>query len=187
MANAKKERIDVGGLLRSPSAGRCKRCALDLTKRVQTIAAVSQAHIVNDPNRGPLKICVHYDPARTTPAKVRATAAQMGVQVGRQRGHVTLALPSEAPKQKLARLRDAKGVINVDEFDNGEALIEFDPKSLDSARVLALLESDAASAKTRASHNHETGKDHDHAHRATKATQVIPNRQGYINTKLMGQ
>jgi Cd2+/Zn2+-exporting ATPase len=164
MANAKKERIDVGGLLRSPAAGRCKRCALDLTKRVQTIAAVSQAHAVNDPNRGPLKICVHYDPARTTPAKVHAAAAQMGAKIGRERGHVTLPLPSDEPKQKLARLREAKGVTNVDEFDNGEALIEFDPKSIDSARVLALLDSDAASAKASASHNHGTGKDHDHAH-----------------------
>lgn len=159
MANAKKERLDVAGLLRSPSAGRCKRCALDLTNRVQTIAAVSQAHVVNDPNRGPLKICVHYDPSRTNPAKVRAAAAQMGVQVGRQRGHVTLALPEHAPKKQVDKLREAKGVLNVDEFESGEALIEFDPKLIDGAHVLAIMETDAAPAKRAtegsAAHSHE--------------------------------
>ncbi|MGD9968648.1 MAG: heavy metal translocating P-type ATPase [Hyphomonadaceae bacterium] len=160
MANAKKERLDVAGLMRSPSAGRCKHCALDLTKRVQTIAAVSQAHVVNDPNRGPLKICVHYDPARTNPAKVRATAAQMGVQVGRQRGHVTLALPEHAPKRQLAKLREAKGVINVEEFESGEALIEFDPKLIDGAHVLAIMDADAAPAKR----SIETGAAHSHEH-----------------------
>lgn len=159
MTKPKKERMDVAGLLRSPSAGRCKRCALDLTKRVQTIAAVSQAHLVNDVNRGPLKICVHYDPARTNPTKLRATAGQMGVQVARQRGHVTLALPEHAPKKRLAQLREVKGVTNVDTFDSGEALIEFDSRLIDDARVLAILETDAPtlerSAKAGGEHSHE--------------------------------
>ncbi|MBY0566029.1 MAG: heavy metal translocating P-type ATPase [Hyphomonadaceae bacterium] len=133
-----------------------------MTKRVQTIAAVSQAHVINDPNRGPLKICVHYDPARTTPAKVRATAAQMGIQVGRQRSHAVVAAPQDASKKKLTQLRDAKGVLNVDQFDSGEVLVEFDPKLIDEARVLALLESKVASPG--ASGQNQSGKAHEHQH-----------------------
>jgi len=164
MTNVKKDRIDAAVLLRSPSAGRCQRCAVELSKRIETIAAVSKAHVVNDPSRGPLKICVHYDPARTTLEKMRASAAQMGARAGRQRGHSILVLPADAPEQNIAQLRQAKGVLNVDLFGSTEALVEFDPKTIDAENLISVLEGRTDAPKPGHEHQHARGDGHQHEH-----------------------
>ncbi len=126
MANTKKARLAIATLMRQPSAGRCRRCALELTKKVQTIAAVSQAHVVNDANRGPLKLCIHYDADRTTHARVELVAGQMGVALSKQRQHTIIEDASANQATDIEALRRAKGVTAVDQFTDGAILMEFD-------------------------------------------------------------
>ena len=165
MASA-KDRLDVSDLLRSSSAARCRRCAVELTTKVQRLAAVSQAHVVSASDSTALKICVHFDPEKTTLARIRLTAGQMGASLARQRGHFSVVLPPTSSKASVARLREASGVLHVIDFENGEALVEFDPQTIDQDQALKLLEGgDApppASAKA-GTDTHKTHK-HDHAH-----------------------
>ncbi len=173
MANVKKDRLDVASLLGSPSAGRCRRCALALSERIETLASVEKAHVVNDPNRGPLKVCIHFDPDQTTLEKVRAGAAQAGAKVGRKNGHALLRPGGETTAQRIEALRGAKGVLGVDAFESGEVLVEFDANVLDGERVLAMLSSDTAPLQRAPVHSESSKHDHDHGGWFGERTELV--------------
>lgn len=158
MANTKKARLAVATLMRQPSAGRCRRCAIELTKKVQTIAAVSQAHVVNDANRGPLKLCIHYDADRTTPARVELVAGQMGVALSKQRQHTVIEDASANQATDIEALRRAKGVTAVDQFTDGAILLEFDASAGRSNALPRQLANGPASQPAKPHSN----DDHDH-------------------------
>ncbi len=133
MPNDKKERLATAILMQQPSAGRCRRCASELATKIQTVSAVSKAHVVNDPNRGPLKICIHYDADKTTHERVQMAATQMGVSLGRLRHHATIEDEGERQEGEIDELRRVKGVSTVEQFTDGVILIEFDPKQVGPA------------------------------------------------------
>lgn len=171
MANTKKARLATATLMRQPSAGRCRRCALELIKKVQTIAAVSQAHVVNDADRGPLKICIHYDADRTTRERVELVAGQMGVALSKQRQHALIEDEAARQQADTTSLLRAKGVTAAERFADGVVLIEFDPALVKADAVAALANGRAPPQQSK--HHNDDGHQHSHGGWFGERTELV--------------
>ena len=99
---AAKVKLELAQLLHSPDAGACRACGVEMTRRLQKLAAVSQAHVEGAPETG-LRLCVHYDASKEPKKRIHILAAQMASQVVRQREHIALDVGDV--KHEMKRLR----------------------------------------------------------------------------------
>ena len=152
-----KLKLELPNVLRTEAAGACRACGVELARKLQRIAAVSQAHVEGDPDSG-LRVCVHFDPSKEGKKRIHILAAQAASQVLRRREHVVLS--ANDAKAAAKRVRGCNGVLVATELSDNRVLVDFDPNLiLAETLVQNFSEAPGAQKKTTppapAAHNHE--------------------------------
>ncbi|UPT63406.1 MAG: hypothetical protein M0D54_02240 [Hyphomonadaceae bacterium JAD_PAG50586_4] len=119
-----KLKLELPNVLRTEAAGACRACGVELARKLQRIAAVSQAHVEGDPDSG-LRICVHFNPSKEGKKRIHILAAQAASQVLRRREHVVLTVNDA--KAAAKRVRGCNGVLLATELSDNRVLADFDP------------------------------------------------------------
>ncbi len=122
-----KVKLELKALFRSEDAAACRTCAVEMTRRLQKLAAVQQAHVEGEAETG-LRVCIHFDPAKEDKKRIHVLGAQMANQVIRQREHIRLDVANA--KQEAKRLRSCNGVLLVSELSVSSVLVDYDPHLL---------------------------------------------------------
>lgn len=149
-------KLELSTILKSASARSCRNCATELARKIQTLSAVSEAHVENGAEG--FRLCVHYDAKKEKAARIRLVAQRMGEQVTRLKAHTVVAFDT---KRDLARIRESKGVLSVVEFAPGQAIVEFDPQV---ASLVSLTAAITSSEKMDKEESARAEKEHQHAH-----------------------
>ena len=153
---AAKVKLELAQLLHSPDAGACRACGVEMTRRLQKLAAVSQAHVEGAPETG-LRLCVHYDASKEPKKRIHILAAQMASQVVRQREHIALDVGDV--KHEMKRLRGCNGVLEVSKIAPGRVLVDYDPHLILGETLAQGFRKKSPTAPARES------SDHAHEHR----------------------
>jgi len=157
-ASPAKVKLELTQLFHSADAGACRACAVEMTRKLQKLAAVSQAHVEPAVDAPGLRVCVHFDPSKEEKKRIHILASQMASQVIRHREHVMLNVSD--PKAETKRLQTCTGVLLVREIAPAKLLVDFDPRLI-MAETLAQSVSTKANV-ARAEPKAEGGHTHEH-------------------------
>jgi Cd2+/Zn2+-exporting ATPase len=155
---AAKLKLELAQLFHSADAGACRVCGVEMTRRLQKLAAVSQAHVEGAPQAG-LRVCVHYDASKEEKKRIHILAAQMASQVLRHREHIALDVGDV--KRETKRLRRCNGVLTVGEIGPNRVLVDYDPRLLLGETLARSVDRTKPTASTQAPDR--GAHDHDHA------------------------
>lgn len=154
---ATKVKLELTQLFHSGDAGACRACAVEMTRRLQKLAGVSQAHVEMASDAPALRVCVHFDASKEEKKRIHILASQMASQVIRHRDHVTLDVADV--KAEAKRLQQCNGVLLVREVATGKLLVDFDPRLIMAETLMQSVNTKAnvanAANKTESGHTHE--------------------------------
>ena len=118
------------------------QCVHRLTEVLSGSPGLDEVHVVDGDEGAPARLCVHYDPAVTSVAKIRSLAESAGGRLTDQFGHVLWAVSGIGhPRRGRAvaeALRRVPGVIEA-EVSPGLVRVEFDRARVDESALQALL------------------------------------------------
>jgi Cd2+/Zn2+-exporting ATPase len=140
---SERVRLDLDVLLPGGTVG-CDVCAQRLLERIQTQEGILDVHLVDEP--GPEgRLCVHFDPRRTTLAKVRRAAQAAGVGLAERYGHITLPVErigaEDGGPRLESRLRQVPGVLTASVSMAAQAAtVEFDLEATDPDKIRLALD-----------------------------------------------
>lgn len=157
-ASPVKVKLELKQLFHSADAGACRACAVEMTRKLQRLAAVTQAHVEPATESSGLRVCVHFDASKEEKKRIHILASQMASQVIRHREHVILDVGDT--KAETKRLEKCNGVLLVTTISPGKLLVDFDPRL-----IMAETLSQSITSKTsapRATPNRESGHSHEH-------------------------
>ena len=154
-----KVKLELKTLFRSESAGVCRTCALEMTRGLQKLAAVEQAHVEGNADTG-LRICVHFDPNKEDKKRIHTLGAQLANQVIRQREHIALDVANA--KREAKRLLTTNGVLAVNQLSPTRVLVDYDThllmgETLAKAVAAKSNQSESNEGKSAREHSHEHG------------------------------
>ena len=165
-----KEKIvlDLPVLLPDALDGR-DRCVNRLTATLSGAPGLEDVHVVAAADGMPARLCLHFDPATTSVARIRSLAEAGGASLTEQFSHVlwTVTGVNHIRKARTVAesLRRLDGVAEA-EVTPGLARVEFDRTKLDEERLAEVLEQHgvgvAQQGADHAGHDHGTAGD-DHA------------------------
>lgn len=153
-ARTAKAKLELRTLFRSAEAGSCRTCAIELTRKLQRLAAVSQAHVERNAD-GTDRVCVHFDPMREDKKRIHILGTQLANEVIRHRDHIALEVPSA--KREAKRLRSCNGVLLVTEIDPTHVLVDYDPRLILGETLADSVTKASTSAREPDEHKHEHG------------------------------
>jgi Cd2+/Zn2+-exporting ATPase len=153
-----KVKLELKALFRSEDAAACRTCAVEMTRRLQKLAAVQQAHVEGKAETG-LRVCVHFDPKKEDKKRIHVLGAQMANRVIRQREHIRLDVANA--KQEAKRLRSCNGVLLVSELSVSSVLVDYDPHLLMGETLAKSVRAGTPGSQLEAT---PAEKEHSHAH-----------------------
>ncbi|MCA9125570.1 MAG: heavy metal translocating P-type ATPase [Planctomycetales bacterium] len=174
MINVKKVKLDLTLLIPNvPNAQ--DACVGRLTELLRSKVGIDDAHVSNEPQQGPDRLCIHYDASKVSLSEVREFAQRAGAELERHYGHVIRRVESmhegraSAIQSRLVRL---EGVLEAVVASDGTVRVEFDREITDEDKIARVL---AAWSRKPQEHDHEAEKPsgdhegpshagHDHAH-----------------------
>ena len=134
---------------------------------------VSKAHVEKAVGETAALLCIHYDPALITLARIRERAVAAGAAVTERFGHLHLEVDglthARRARTVAERLRQVSGIIEADASASGAVRVEFDRTLIAELEIRNLLkamgapprEPDTTGSSTTSSAPHGG---HDHAH-----------------------
>lgn len=159
--------LDLPVLLPDALDGR-DGCVDRLTATLTGAPGLEQVHVVDAADGAPARLCMHYDPAATSVARIRSLAEAAGAKLTDRYGHVLWPVTGIGHVRKARTvaeaLRRVDGVMEA-EVTPGLVRIEFDRSIVDADRLRAVLGEHGVSVPA-AGGEHE-GHDHaegDHVH-----------------------
>ena len=133
--------LDVPVLLPDALDGR-DHCVTRLTAMLSGTPGLDQVHVVEAADGAPARLCLHYDPATTSVARIRSLAEAAGANLTDQFGHVLWSVAGVGHVRKARTvaesLRRVDGVVEA-EVSPGLVRVEFDRTIIDEPKLVALL------------------------------------------------
>ena len=118
-------------------------CVDRLTATLTGAPGLEQVHVVDATDGAPARLCMHYDPATTSVARIRSLAEAAGAKLTDQYQHVLWTVTGVGHVRKARSvaeaLRRVDGVMEA-EVAPGLVRIEFDRSSVDEARLRVVLD-----------------------------------------------
>ncbi|UPY38862.1 heavy metal translocating P-type ATPase [Sediminicoccus sp. KRV36] len=126
---AKRVKLDLGILL--PDApGEADACVWRLISALNGHDGIDQVHVVPASGDHPAQLCIHYDPAVASLARVRDIAQSTGAQLTERFGHVLWDVEGLRDERRARTVTDLlsrlPGVMEADASPAGPVRIEFD-------------------------------------------------------------
>lgn len=116
------------------------RCVQTLIGLLNASDELAEAHIVAADGPAPAQLCIHYDPARLSLARVRELALAAGAQITGNFGHLSAVLTppphARAARSLAAQLLELAGVLEAELSSSGSLRLEFE-RSLADLEALA--------------------------------------------------
>lgn len=123
-----KLRLDIPLLLPEvPDAA--DACVSRLLSEIRGRQGVDDAHVVAASEAAAAQLCIHYDPALLSMARIREFAAAAGADISQRYGHAVWRIDSRYERQARtigARLRAVPGVLEAEAGAGGTVRVEFD-------------------------------------------------------------
>jgi Cd2+/Zn2+-exporting ATPase len=166
----KRLKLDLGILL--PDApGEADACVGRLINDLNGRAGIGQAHVVPASGEHPAQLCIHYDPAVASLARVREIAESAGAELTQRFGHVLWDVEGLLDERRARTVTDLlsrlPGVMEADASAAGPVRIEFDRTATSEAALRSALggmgvvtRGGVLPAAPEADHDHE----HEHEH-----------------------
>ena len=133
--------LDLPVLLPDALDGR-DRCVERLTSTLRDTPGLDNVHVVDARAGAPARLCLHYDPATTSVARIRGLAEAAGAGLTEQFGHVLWNVTGIAHARRARTvaetLRRLDGVAEA-EVSVGVVRVEFDRTVIDTTRLRAAL------------------------------------------------
>jgi Cd2+/Zn2+-exporting ATPase len=141
-ARSKRLRLDLGILL--PDApGEADACVWRLIKDLDGHAGIGGAHVLPAVGGHPARLCIHYDPAVASLARVRDIARRAGAALTQRVGHVLWNVEGLRSERRARTVTDLlarlPGVLEADASAAGRVRIEFDSMATSEAALRAAL------------------------------------------------
>ncbi|MCG2663576.1 MAG: heavy metal translocating P-type ATPase, partial [Brevundimonas sp.] len=137
-----KLRLDIPLLLPEvPDAA--DACVSRLLSEIRGRQGVDEAHVVAASEAAPAQLCIHYDPALLSMARIREFAAAAGADISQRYGHAVWRIDSRHERQARtigARLRAVPGVLEAEAGAGGTVRVEFDRTVTGEPALLAELD-----------------------------------------------
>ncbi|MBL8774920.1 MAG: heavy metal translocating P-type ATPase [Acidimicrobiales bacterium] len=164
---SEKAMLDLPVLLPDALDGR-DRCVDRLTSTLTGASGLDQVHVIEAADGAPARLCLHYDPAVTSMARIRSLATGAGASITDQFGHVLWPVTGIGHVRKARSVREAlgriEGVIEAD-VAPGLVMVEFDRTRLDDGALREALQRRGvkvqAPGEDPEAHDHPKGQ-HDH-------------------------
>lgn len=153
-----KVQLELKTLFRSADAAACNGCALELTRKLQKLPAVSQAHVEGSPETG-LRVCVDFDSTTEDAKQIHILGAQLANEVVRQREHIVLDVGDA--ESEIKRLCSCNGVLTAEALTPNRVLVDYDPRLIMGE---TLTQSVGAAKSTTSGHAAGDSHNHDHNH-----------------------
>ena len=151
--------LDLPVLLPDALDGR-DQCVHRLTATLSGAPGLDEVHVVDATDGAPARLCLHYDPATTSVARIRSLAESGGAKLTEQFGHVLWTVTGINHVRKARTVADAlrrlPGVMEA-EVSPGLVRVEIDRGSLDNQQLRAVLDQHGVGVAGTDDHN-----DHDH-------------------------
>ncbi len=132
-----KLRLDLPVLLPAVPDAR-DACVTRLLTTLNAEPGITEAHLREG---DPPQVCLHYDPAQVTLAKVEALARRAGAEITARFGHLVLDVAGvrhqRHARQLGERLSKRPGILEAVVSGAGLARVEYDQRQLDEAAVRA--------------------------------------------------
>ena len=164
---SEKAVLDLPVLLPDALAGR-DRCVDRLTATLSGAPGLDEVHVVEAAAGAPARLCLHYDPAVTSMARIRSLAAGAGAAITDQFGHVLWTVSGIGHVRKARSVKEALGRVDgVIEADvaPGLVMVEFDRQRLDDQALRDALKARGVTVQAPGgepeAHDHPDGE-HDH-------------------------
>ncbi len=129
--------------------GEDDQCIRRLQDRLCGRSGVTNVHVIR-PDVGLPQLCLHYDPAVLTLARVRELVHASGAEVTAKYGHLTLrtreTLHVRAARSMAENLRDIRGVVVSEAGPSGAIRIEFDRTLISETQLLTVANERTAGA-----------------------------------------
>lgn len=199
MNDFSKLRLDLPLILPDADGdGDGDQCLVRLRERLCGKPGISDVHVVSK-DAGAPELCLHYDPAVVTLARVYELVHASGAEVTAQFGHLSLrthdTMHARAARTIAGRLSDIVGVLTADVAPSGAIRLEFDRTlvsdeqlvekaselipnfSIDST-ALQRATSEPSNSLQRASHGvpNASGESQQHAHPDTAPDSLLSGR-----------
>jgi Cd2+/Zn2+-exporting ATPase len=130
------------------------RCVGELLSRLRGRPGIDEAHIVEPDDAAGARLCLHFDPAIVSVARLRELAVSVGAALTDEIGHVSLMLPAplhaRAARTLQARLAGVPGVLQAEVAPTGLAVIEYRRTALEQGLLREIL-SEAGAAESQLS------------------------------------
>ena len=164
---SEKLRLDLPVLLPDALDGR-DQCVHRLTETLTGAPGVDQVHVVDAGEGAPARLCLHYDPAATSVARIRGLAEGAGATLTEQYRHVLWTVTGIGHVRKARAVAEAlrriDGVVEAD-VTPGLVRVEFDRNRLDEQQLRTTLDKHGVSVPgpgaDHEGHDHAAGE-HDH-------------------------
>ena len=167
---SEKLELDLPLLLPDALDGR-DQCVQRLTATLTDAPGLGEVHVVDAIDGAPARLCLHYDPASTSVARIRSLAEAAGAQLTDQFRHVLWTATGITHVRKARTVAEAlrrlDGVAEA-EVTTGLVRVEFDRRVLDERRVRELLDKHGVRAQDAGDDHagHDHADDHDDGDRA---------------------
>jgi len=165
--------LDLPVLLPDALDGR-DQCVSRLTATLSGAPGLEDVHVVEAADGAPARLCMHYDPATTSVARIRGLAEAAGASLTEQFRHVLWPVTGinhiRKARTVAEALRRLDGVAEA-EVSPGLVRVEYDRTKLDDERLAKVLEQHgvgvAKGSGDQAGHDHGPGEhdrpgEHDH-------------------------
>lgn len=144
-------------------------CVRRLTESLASREGVTRVHVREGEEGRDAELCIHYDPAVLSLARIRQIAESLGAEITDRFGHVVWRVGGIADQRRARtvgdRVRLLAGVLDAEANATGPLRIEFDRSRIDEAAILRALRGMGVSLEGAEPGTPEkAGKTHDHDH-----------------------
>ncbi|WP_291297713.1 heavy metal translocating P-type ATPase [Elioraea sp.] len=160
-------RLDLAIVL--PDApGEADACVGRLINDISAREGIGQVHVLPAAGEQPAQLCIHYDPAVASLARVREITEAAGAALTERFGHVLWDVEGLANERRARTVTDLlsrlPGVMEADASAAGPVRIEFDRTATSEGALRSALGSMGVSVHGGGAPHVEPGPEHDHEH-----------------------
>jgi Cd2+/Zn2+-exporting ATPase len=159
---SEKLQLELSVLLPDALDGR-DGCVHRLTETLDGAPGIEDVHLVDGADGGAAQLCLHYDPATTSVARIRARAEAAGAELTERYAHVLWPVTGVGHIRKARSVGESlnriDGVMEAD-VAPGLVRVEFDRTRLDEDGLRRALTARKVSVAGAADHGEHDGHDH---------------------------